>query len=393
MGDFANCNGEVSDGCEADLMADPATCGTCDVTCSENNGTADCDAGTCTIECDPGFDDCNSDVLDGCEIDLTVSTLHCTECFNACSATPPEVPVCDGTQCVGVTCDQPADCGGVQPCGACDQDSPDPLCNDVLNTTTHCGSCGIDCTAANATTVCVDDSGYSCAIDQCTGSYADCDQDYLNGCEIETDTNRNRCGGCLAGDPAGGGGENCDLTKGPQVAQTSCSSGDCRVLSCNSGYADCNGVWSDGCEMNLNTAAATAAAARLIQPPPGTAAPTAAPSTRIPPAPAVPDSASSRVARAPTRTATAVSWMAVRCSTQGDPDNCGGCGDLSAQYVCATNAGTTANSCTGSATTCTPTCYNNSGTTGADYGNCDGENWDGCEQELAILDLELRRLR
>lgn len=250
LGSFANCNGETDDGCEADLMNDAETCGGCDTKCSSHNGTPDCDAGACFIDCDSGFDDCNQDVSDGCEADLAVSTLHCAECNNVCSAIPPEVPVCDGTQCVGVTCDGPSACGGEQPCGACD---PDTTCNDLLNTTTHCGGCGVACTAANATTACVQDGAYACIIGSCSGAYANCDDIYLNGCEIDTSSNRNRCGGCLATDENAGAGVDCDLTKGSQVAQTSCSGGACKVLACNNGYADCNGVWSDGCEANLNT--------------------------------------------------------------------------------------------------------------------------------------------
>jgi len=382
LGSFANCNGEAEDGCEADLDNDPETCGSCDFKCSSQNGTPDCDARVCSIDCDSGFDDCNSDASDGCEADLTVSTLHCTECFNACSATPPQVPVCDGTQCLGITCDAPSDCGGVQPCGACDQDSPDPLCNDALNTTTHCGGCGIDCTAANATTVCVENSGYSCAIDDCTGAYADCDEDYLNGCEIETDTNRNHCGDCLAGDPAGGSGENCDLTKGAQVAQTSCSGGACKVLSCNSGFADCDGDWSNGCEVDLNDNDAHCGGC--------TSGPTstwdggANCDNVFPNASGVCTAGQCELSNCDGNYESCDGVAANGCETlaQGDPGNCGGCGNLSSQYICATNGGTSANTCSGSATTCTPTCVNNAGTTGADFGNCDGENWDGCEQGL-----------
>jgi len=375
---FANCNGEVDDGCEANLNADATTCGSCDTTCSDANGTPDCDDGSCIISCDPNFDDCNGDVSDGCEADLLVSTLHCTECLNECTATPPEVPVCDGTQCLGITCDQPADCGGMQPCGACD---PDTSCNDLLNTTTHCGGCGLDCTAANATTACVDSGGYGCEIASCTGSYADCDLEYPNGCEIETDTNRNRCGDCLAGDPAGGSGVDCDATQGPQVAQTSCSGGTCRVLSCNSGYADCNGTWADGCEINLNTNDDHCGGCQSG-------------STTTWDGGADCDT----VFENGTGVCVGGQCQFSSCNgnyedcnlntaldgcetlAQGDPDNCGGCGELSSQYVCEPVNGT--NACTGSATTCTPTCTNVGGTPGLDWGDCDSQPWDGCETNL-----------
>lgn len=46
-----------------DKNADPAHCGSCSNACP---GTV-CQAGTCTNECQPGFADCNKNVLDGCE--------------------------------------------------------------------------------------------------------------------------------------------------------------------------------------------------------------------------------------------------------------------------------------------------------------------------------------
>ncbi|MFO0755930.1 MAG: DNRLRE domain-containing protein [Byssovorax sp.] len=81
---FADCNGDPSDGCEADL-ATPATCGACGVSCVAPHATAACAAGTCAIgACDLGFADCNGAFADGCETDLT-STASCGACGVVCA--------------------------------------------------------------------------------------------------------------------------------------------------------------------------------------------------------------------------------------------------------------------------------------------------------------------
>ena len=38
----------------------------------------------------------------------------------------------------------------------------------------------------------------------------------------------------------------------PYVSSTSCIAGECQITSCYAGYADCNGNFNDGCEVNLN---------------------------------------------------------------------------------------------------------------------------------------------
>jgi hypothetical protein len=43
---YADCNGDVSDGCEANL-SDPSTCGDCKTDCNECNDHATCNAGKC----------------------------------------------------------------------------------------------------------------------------------------------------------------------------------------------------------------------------------------------------------------------------------------------------------------------------------------------------------
>src|SRR5688500_13400811 len=61
----ADCDGDSSNGCEADL-ATIATCGTCDISCGTANAPgAACLGGACSLPCDTGFGDCNGNPADG----------------------------------------------------------------------------------------------------------------------------------------------------------------------------------------------------------------------------------------------------------------------------------------------------------------------------------------
>ncbi len=69
---LVDCNGDPADGCEASLSS-RATCGSCDNSCSGGgfHWTMDCNEGACEPSCDSGWADCNSDLTDGCETDIS----------------------------------------------------------------------------------------------------------------------------------------------------------------------------------------------------------------------------------------------------------------------------------------------------------------------------------
>ena len=53
---FADCNGDPSNGCEADLNGDPAHCGGCTTACAApTGGSASCTGGTCGFSCQAGW--------------------------------------------------------------------------------------------------------------------------------------------------------------------------------------------------------------------------------------------------------------------------------------------------------------------------------------------------
>ncbi len=268
---WGDCDSDPDNGCETQL--DTLTnCGSCGQTCNLLNATESCSTGSCVItSCNSGYTDCNSTDADGCEVHTAVDTANCGTCGNICS---------NGhgtTLCSGGTCSPT--CSGLW--GDCDSD-PDNGCEEPLNTLMDCGDCGVVCDLPGSGETCVTgsceisgcDTGYSDCTSApgcethtdvdvancgtcgnactnahgttqcisgncdpaCVGLWGDCDSDPDNGCETPVNTLTD-CGSCDSG---------CDLLN----AGESCSTGSCLITSCNSGFADCNSIDADGCEIN-----------------------------------------------------------------------------------------------------------------------------------------------
>jgi hypothetical protein len=96
-----DCNGNAADGCEASLASDPANCGACGTACpAPAHATAGCAAGACSLDaCDAGYGNCNGAAADGCEADFSSDSNNCGACGNACGA----LKACKAGACV----DQP----------------------------------------------------------------------------------------------------------------------------------------------------------------------------------------------------------------------------------------------------------------------------------------------
>jgi hypothetical protein len=177
MANRGDCDGNVGNGCEQDLTASPMHCGACGRTCNVANASATCSAGRCLLmACNPSFADCNSLAGDGCEVDTR---------------------------------------------------------SDANN----CGACAVPCARANATGVC---QSSTCRIGACNAGFGDCDGNAMNGCEQDTNSSNTHCGACNRG---------CSVANGTG----GCSGGACRVASCNAGFGNCDGNAANGCETNLNT--------------------------------------------------------------------------------------------------------------------------------------------
>jgi hypothetical protein len=82
---FAECDGDLSDPCEQDL-SELTSCGACDHTCSNEHGGIACEGLACRASCDAGYGDCNGDPSDGCETALIENDQHCGACGRDCTS-------------------------------------------------------------------------------------------------------------------------------------------------------------------------------------------------------------------------------------------------------------------------------------------------------------------
>lgn len=222
---WADCDGNLANGCEQNVATDFNNCGACAHACAGNEG---CAAGVCTTAvCQPGFADCDAQAANGCEVTLASDVNHCGGCAVACQAAN-GTPACTAGACGVASCNAGfADCDGAVGNG----------CEINLNTdVTHCGTCALACATANATPACV---AGGCAVAACNSGYADCDQAPWNGCEVDTTSSVANCGAC---------GNACALPN----ATPACAASACAIASCNAGFADCDKLTGNGCEINLN---------------------------------------------------------------------------------------------------------------------------------------------
>lgn len=196
-----NCNGTVDEG--FDLSTDPRNCGDCGIVCRGLRGSPACVAGACVMgACDPGFYDLDENPENGCEY----------------------------------ACTPNAATGGVEICNGRDDDC-DGLVDEDFDLDTdgdHCGRCGNACAITGATALCVDGA---CEVGECLDGFADCNDFAADGCESQLASDPLNCGAC---------GDACTLANAEPV----CAGGACTIGVCRAGYADCNGVASDGCEVD-----------------------------------------------------------------------------------------------------------------------------------------------
>jgi hypothetical protein len=182
--------------------------------------------GVCSIaRCDAGFGNCDGNDANGCETNLNESAAHCGMCGMLCAPTN-AMGMCAGGTCrVGECRTNFGDCNGTVTDG-CE--------SSLLTDPAHCGSCPAACpTRPNATATC---SNGTCGA-ACNTGFGNCDGNPNNGCETDTRTSAAHCGGC---------GMACNLPN----ANATCTGGACRVTTCLTGYADCDGNPANGCEVD-----------------------------------------------------------------------------------------------------------------------------------------------
>ena len=159
---------------------------------------------------------------------IAADVNNCGSCGNVCNLGH-ATSSCSSGACAVASC-QPgwSDCN-LQTADGCEVHTA----ADVNN----CGSCGNVCNLGHATSSC---SSGSCAVASCQTGWADCNLQTEDGCEVHTAADLNNCGSC---------GNVCNLPN----ATSSCTSGACGIATCNPGYANCNMMNADGCEVNLQT--------------------------------------------------------------------------------------------------------------------------------------------
>lgn len=255
------CSGdETRLNCSGDCESYRATCGDgicesafgediekCRVDCACGDGVCENELGeydgTCPADCLPT---CNVNGLCGLDEDSEFCGADCV-CGDK---------ICDLTEAADQSC--PGDCEGCNGNTKCDQGETantcradcscgDGVCDPFESGTgvcpADCGGCGEGNTCQIPFGDALCDKGM-CVIDQCANDYGDCDSAYANGCEIDTANDEDNCGSC----------DN-DCSAAPRVNAAICADSKCGIESCDTGYADCDGDAVSGCEANLRSVA------------------------------------------------------------------------------------------------------------------------------------------
>ena len=221
---FESCDNDDDNGCEVDTNTDVMNCGACDNECTNSNGSTMCSGGSCVPMCAPLFGDCDGDPDNGCETPLNTLS-DCGACGIPCDISGTGETCSTGT-CVPTTCNQGFD--------DCDGNSGNGCETNVLTDVDHCGGCGVQCTNMHGSTSC---NNGSCS-PTCAPSWDDCDGDPNNGCETPLTTTTD-CGSC--GTPCA-----------PTNATGDCSTGTCNLGMCTTGFSNCDGMPGNGCEREHN---------------------------------------------------------------------------------------------------------------------------------------------
>jgi alpha-tubulin suppressor-like RCC1 family protein len=220
-GAYSDCDRDLSNGCERDLFSDLDNCGSCGRRCSTVHAVPVCTLGNCRLTCTSGFGNCNGDVSDGCETDLSSNASNCGMCGNACTSEQ----VCSAGSCT-------TSCGGSAPTncsGTCANLDTDPM---------NCGMCGRSCSRpANTRATC---SSGMCGF-VCDPGFANCNSISADGCERDTRSDPSHCSAC---------GQACDRPPtarcaSPTSLETFAPMGTCESGTCI--YSSTTRACSGGC--------------------------------------------------------------------------------------------------------------------------------------------------
>jgi len=225
LGNFGDCNVDPVDGCELRLNT-PEHCGSCGIPCAFAGSVANCDNGACIVDaCVAGFGDCDGSPITAC--DSLDTDADCGGCGKQCAANA--LANVDTASCQSAVCAVVCAAGY----GDCDSD-PFNGCETPLAGVNNCSACGAACAPDHAIGDC---AAGSCQVALCDEGWADCNGNPDDGCETDTGRPEN-CGGC---------GVQCDVIPDP----IGCNGAICTGILCAEGQADCDG--NDTCESDLSS--------------------------------------------------------------------------------------------------------------------------------------------
>jgi len=227
IGGYEDCNNNDIDGCEIDTDTDEENCGDCDDQCSFANADAQCLAGICIMgDCDTGFLDCDGSDVNGCEVNRFFDVDNCGSCNNRCLYTN-GIGTCLGGTCVLLNC--------VTDWDDCDNNDSNGCEINTSNDPDNCGFCFNDCPDATGTPICNDGT---CEISDCDPGLGDCDANPAD-CETNLYTDVNNCG-------------ECDFVCSLPHATPDCVVGNCTVDTCDANWGNCDLIDDpNGCETDL----------------------------------------------------------------------------------------------------------------------------------------------
>src|SRR5690606_6598214 len=81
---------DASGECAMDSQ-DPSLCGGCETACDNQHGTNACVDGLCRPTCSDGYADCDGTPSNGCEANLNADPRHCGGCPQSCA----DSEICD----------------------------------------------------------------------------------------------------------------------------------------------------------------------------------------------------------------------------------------------------------------------------------------------------------